>query len=276
MVFRSLRDKIKGRISPYYVSFYHAAVTSINLLKRLFYRRANHHYLFILSPPFSGSTLLSELLSTSPNVSTNNALGTREGQQLPGVLKIMWEAKDKYNPEAGFDWTFIKSQWLKYWDVTKPVLLEKSPPNIVRASEIVSHFSPVSFICMVRDPYAVCESMIRRGYDAAEAAAFAVRCLRFQKDNIEKLANLLFFTYEELTEDPENIKERLGAFLPALSDIDMRRGFRAHNFSGAAMPIRNLNEEKEKNLSQAQRGTISAIFQQNLDILAYFNYCIRF
>lgn len=265
----------KAKISDCYTSFYYASVVLTNTVKRIFHRRTDHHYLFILSPPFSGSTLLSEILSTSPNVSSNNTLGTREGQQLPGVRKLLWESKNKYNPETKFDWPFIRRQWLKYWDVTKPILLEKSPPNIVRAPSLAHHFAPASFMIMVRDPYAVCESMIRRGQDASEAAAFAIRCLRFQKQNIEKLQNFIFFSYEELTDAPEAIREKLIAFMPALQGLDIHRVFKAHNFKNAPMQIRNMNSEKVANLHKTQLKALNRVFRQNEDILAYFNYHLR-
>ena len=61
------------------------------------YKKKQHHYLFILCPPFCGSTLLNELLSTSFYVSCNNNIGTREGQTLPETKDIMfnnrWDKK---------------------------------------------------------------------------------------------------------------------------------------------------------------------------------------
>lgn len=255
-----------------YEFLYYQWIIFGNRLKKILQKKAVNRYLFILAPPFSGSTLLNELLSTSSSVSTNNALGTREGQQLPGVKELMWESKNKYDPQAPYDWPFIRRQWLKYWDVTKPVLLEKSPPNIVRATELMHHFVPASFIIMVRDPYAVCESMIRRGQDATEAAAFAIRCLRLQKQNIETLQNFIFFTYEELTDAPEIIRQKLIAFIPALHDLDVHRIFKAHNFKNAPMPIGNMNSEKMGNLGKAQVEALNRVFSQNGEILAYFNY----
>lgn len=266
---------LRQKFYQWYEFFYYRQIIFRNILRKTFHKRTDNHYLFILSPPFSGSTLLNELLSTSRNVSSNNTLGTREGQQLPGVKKILWESQNKYDPEAKYEWSFIRRQWLKYWDVTKPVLLEKSPPNIVRAVELAHHFAPANFIVMVRDPYAVCESMIRRGQGDTEAAVFIVRCLRFQKENIEKLDNLLFFTYEELADSAEKVKEKLIAWMPMLADIDIRGTFKAHNFKNAPMPVRNMNSEKVANLSKTQREELNRVFKQNEDILAYFNYHLR-
>ena len=49
---------------------------------------SNINSYFILSPPYSGSTMLNQLISSSGNVSCNNNLGTREGQLLPGVKQF--------------------------------------------------------------------------------------------------------------------------------------------------------------------------------------------
>ena len=52
-----------------------------------------HKFLFILSPPYCGSTLLNDIISTSKNVSSNNYLNTREGQTLPEVKQFMFKKK---------------------------------------------------------------------------------------------------------------------------------------------------------------------------------------
>ena len=117
-----------------------------NRFRRLLYKAPNHKFLFILSPPHSGSTLLSEVLSLSENVSENNPVGTREGQQLPEVAPLLFRQSRRWEPDFKPDWPQIKRIWLKYWDVTRPVLLEKSPPNIVRAAELSIHFVPAFFI----------------------------------------------------------------------------------------------------------------------------------
>lgn len=47
------------------------------------------------------------------------------------------------------------TQWSEYWDLTKPVLVEKSPPNLVRTRFLQSLFPKVRFIVMIRHPIAV-------------------------------------------------------------------------------------------------------------------------
>src|SRR4030095_14543472 len=146
-------------------------------------RAIGHRFLFILCPPYSGSTLMHEIICSSPQVSPNNIFGTREGIALPEIRRLLdhrklWDERSKY------PWPLIKKEWLRYWDTSKPILLDKSPANLIRASFIREHFRPASFIVMTCNPYAHCERLIRRNGLTVEAAAFfSMKCLRHQRRN---------------------------------------------------------------------------------------------
>ena len=234
-----------------------------------------HKYLFILSPPFCGSTLLNQLVSTSKNVSCNNNIGTREGQTLPEVRNIMFE-NNRWKKNVSLPWEKIKTVWHKYWDLSKPILLDKSIPNIMRVNDIKEFFNPISFICMVRNPYAQCEGIIRRNGKSAEfAAKFALNCLQYQKANIEKEKNLLFFTYEELCENKNQVVNNIISFIPDLKDIKSEQKFKAHNFkTKRRMEITNLNSEKISKLTKEQLNEINSHFKKEEELLKYFNYTI--
>ena len=111
------------------------------------YKKKQHHYLFILCPPFCGSTLLNELLSTSYYVSSNNNIGTREGQTLPETNDIMFN--NRWDKKKTLPWGEIKKIWRNYWDLSKPILLEKSTTNIMRLENIKHHFRPASFLSLI-------------------------------------------------------------------------------------------------------------------------------
>src|SRR5262249_22463860 len=151
-------------------------------------------------------------------------------QTLPGVRHIMFDHKERWNEHRTYPWEEIKGEWRRHWDLGKPVLVEKSPPNLIRAFDIERCFLPSSFVVMVRNPYAHCEGLIRRnGFSPARAAAFAVKCLRHQRDNVERLGRALLITYEELTTNPERTKARLARFLPELEDISVSEVFTTHH-----------------------------------------------
>ena len=253
---------------------FYSRVLSRNFLNRLVKRKVENTYFFILCPPFCGSTLLNELISTSPNVSANNERDTREGQHLPGLNKIM-ALPSRWEESTQYDWEYIKKQWRRYWDVTKPILLEKSPPNILWAEAIQDHFSPAYFICFNRNPYAHCESLMRRSAnlrEAENAARFAVRCLQYQRKNLAHLENVLHISYEELTEHPVETTRKIERFLPALGTLNPHLEFQAHNYKSKPLPIVNLNDEKIAKLSREQVEAMNAVFRKNKAVLDFFHY----
>ena len=249
----------------------------IRIIRYLTYLKKSHkspQYLFVLSPPYCGSTMLTQLLSSSNNVSCNNYLGTREGQLLPGVKHFMFK-KDRWNPEVKYPWQKVKKIWLRYWDYSKPIFLDKSIPNIMRVDDIQRVFRPIKYICMVRNPYAQVEGIIRRNrQDAKSAAEFAIKCLRFQSKNKFR-NNSLFFTYEELCENGEEVLQRMIKFVPELSDININIKFSSHNFkTKRKMRMTNLNSEKISKISDSDLRIINTVFRKDKDLLSSFNYKI--
>ena len=225
-------------------------------------------YIFILCPPFSGSTLLWKLVSTSPAVSSL----PKEGQFLPEVREIM--RHEPWNPETRYPWERIKAVWEQYWDRDKPLLVEKSPPHIIRTNAIIEHFDPIYFIVMVRNPYAHTEGLMRRSnWGAQRAAEFSVRCLRQQAENAEKLDRTLTLTYEELVSDPAAVSSRIQTFIPEIGDLKHDRSFKLKSIDGdIERKIVNINQKKINNLSMGNLKQINKVFRDNIDVLQYWGY----
>ncbi|MGH8502749.1 MAG: sulfotransferase [Gammaproteobacteria bacterium] len=229
-----------------------------------------HTYLFVLSPPYCGSTVLWRLLATSPAASAHPT----EGQSVDGVRHIMRDRKP-WDPRKKFPWAEIKQKWENVWDMSKPVLLEKSPPNIVWALEIERIFKPSYFIVIMRDPYAFCEGRRRRhkGSHINESAEFWVTCANYQLRNMEKLTNVTHFTYEALADNPAAIKQQILSFLPDLQDIDTTLAFKARSISKPSkQTIRNLNQEKINLLSSADIESVNAVLERNKHLMEFFGY----
>lgn len=267
--------KGNNRLNSTKRNIYFFFVRQFIALKNLFFRRRQNTFLFILSPPFSGSTLLNQILSTSSNISCNNNIGLREGQHLPIVNKIMFH-DDRWNTHKKFPWETIKKIWMRYWDHSKAILLEKSPPNIIRAMEIEQYFTDCKFICLVRNPYAQIEGKIRRHEKGiAEATEEILFYLKTQQKNIEHLKSVLHLSYQELTNHPEVAKEKLIEFIPELSDISITQEYKGHNFkTSSKMGIVNLNKEKIDKLTDGQITLINGIFEKEKEVLEYFGYQI--
>lgn len=255
-------------------TIYYTYIRCIRLFVWIFNQNKSPNFLFILSPPYCGSTMLNQLLSSSKNVSCNNNLGTREGQLLPGVNQYMFQS-DRWEESVNYPWNEVKRIWMKYWDFSKPIFLDKSIPNIIRVEEIEKVFSPIKFICMVRNPYAQVEGIMRRNkQDAYSSALFAVKCLKYQSVNRDR-DNTLFFSYEQLCENGEDTLRKIIDFIPELSDIDLEMEFTSHNFkSEGKMKMVNLNDEKISRISLDDLKVINSIFEKEKDLLNIFDYKI--
>ena len=254
---------------------YYRLLKFIRFFTNRFLGKKEHKFLFILSPPYCGSTLLNQILSTSVNLSCNNHLGVREGQLLPEVKDIMFNNKG-WHSEVNYPWKKIKNVWMKYWDQRKLILMDKTNTNIIRVTEIMKVFDNIYFLGMVRNPYAQVEGIIRRNNATPEyAAQFTLKCLMYQKKNKELEINSLFITYEELCDNKEKVVDKIKLFMPELIDIDSDLKFSAHNFkSDGKMKIQNLNDEKIKKLSANQLVLINSYFNKEVELLNYFGYSI--
>lgn len=224
-----------------------------------------HTYLFILCPPASGSTLLWRILQTSPHVSAFRL----EGQAL---AKEYLFTPDRWDPEKKIPWDQVKRKWQAAWDVSKPILLEKSPPHLVRARQIEEHFPDSRFIVMVRNPYAFCEGLRRRWLkktDLGELARNWVRWAGHQSVNRRTLACSVFFTYEDLCDRPRETCVRLIRFLPELEALSFENEFKIFERS---QPVENLNERQIARLSAADLREINAVLAEHRPLLAEFGY----
>lgn len=245
-------------------------------VKRIIYPSSSHQYLFILSPPYCGSTLLTEIIDSSDSSSINNPIGTCEGHRLPEVKSEMFDHPQRWNPDRRMNWNKIKQAWHRYWDPTKPVLVDKSPPNIMRATRIEKFFNPSHFIIFTRNPYAQVESLMsRKKMLPRDAAEFALTCLSHQKENIEQLDAPLILTYEALTNEPKKTLHAIIEHIPELDDIHLPRALKTHNSVAKANQVSNQNEIKIQRLDRATLEKINSVFSKKRRLLNFFGYRIR-
>jgi hypothetical protein len=235
-----------------------------------------HQYLFILCSHSSGSTALWRLLQTSPHVS---ALPV-EGQFVEAVGPLM--RKTPWNPQEAMPWPAIKAEWEKVWDMNRPILLEKSPPHLLRAQAIEAAFPNAHFIIMVRNPYAYCEGTKRRGRTGlgyqrsatyAQIATGWAREGQYQMENVQQLQRAIYLTYEELADDPARAAARVLAFMPALERLDVEAAHLIHSLEGwLERPITNLNLVQIARLSADDIHEINGVLYNYSKIMAFFGY----
>jgi hypothetical protein len=171
-------------------------------------------YVFILCPPYQGSTILINLLDSSINTTTfvKAPVQFGEGQWLLEKHNILSYELNRWNPNYELDMDKLKEIYDNYWDHSKTIYVEKSPPLICRAKMFENYFKQfgeVYFIVSIRSPYST------NHYSTEEWVKFA----EYQKNNIQNLENCIVTSYEELCLSTNKVIEKIKNTIPELSDI---------------------------------------------------------
>ena len=229
-----------------------------------------HKYLFVLSPPFSGSTLLTEILGTSSNVSIFTTLN-HEGQNIPELKKIL--LPNRWEPNR-ISWKYVKTVFEKNWNMAKPILVEKSPPNLLHAKYIEKYFPSPFFITLIRNPYAWCVGYKQRfpekSYDSIANIWGLMAYYQKQNQNLKKILHL---SYEKLCDNPKESSTKIISFIPDIVDLHFDKQFRLISFDGYKQrPITNLNKRSIELLSENEIKLISDELRKNTDVMDFFNY----
>jgi Sulfotransferase family len=131
----------------------------------------SHRFVFIGGVHRSGTSILHRCLAAHPRVSgfSNTGVEEDEGQLLQSVYPparvFGGPGRFGFDPRAHMteksplvsleNRRKLLHDWEKYWDMELPVLLEKSPPNIIRMRFLQALFPKARFIVVVRHPVAV-------------------------------------------------------------------------------------------------------------------------
>ncbi len=242
------------------------------------------HFLFIITPPFTGSTALAKFINTSCRTMFLEKNG--EGHWLiPGMCGL-----DRMNPKMAVNYNSVKAVWMhRYQSVNRlvgtiDVVIEKSPPNIVRMEKISSLFKNSSFLANNRDPYATCSSILYRQYlekthsrDVRNAALREIASLWIERgarvrDLVEKF-DIPMTTYERFCESPLAVVRTLGLPERVKESIDMEANFRVKDYPQQG--IQNQNARQLDRLDSDDIKTIGSVLREHTGLLDYFGYELK-
>jgi Sulfotransferase family len=179
----------------------------------------------------SGTTPLARSLAAHPQVSGFSGTGVEEdeGQHLqsvypparahggPGRFALapaahLTEASPLLGPDTA---ARLLAQWRPHWDPSRPVLLEKSPPNLIMGRFLQAAFPDASFVMVVRHPAVVSLSTRKwarlRPLGALLDHWFCAH--RLLEEDAAHLRRLLVVKYEHLVGDPQRTLAEIAAFL---------------------------------------------------------------
>ena len=254
-------------------------------------------FLFIICMNNSGSTLLERVLSEcrnavgfpapgGPDQQVNGQGFVPEYMPIPGKIKpkcrrIWTEQAAIIEDESRYNWPKIKRRWRREWshnpkfDTANPrVFLEKSPPNVLRASMLQKHFDNSFFILMHRNPYAVAEGIRRRAGIALERCIqHWIRCAQKQMENEKALQRAIKLSYEELSGQPDYCRQQVLNFVPELDDLDIRKEVAVQSIEGhVRQPIVNYNEKQISLLSAEDLAQINRYLGEVPEVMKHFGY----
>lgn len=189
-----------------------------------------HRYAFICGLHRSGTTLITRCLAEHPMVSGFRETGAieDEGQFLQTVLPLevefggvgrfgfdarahMTENSELNTPAAA---SKLKSEWHRHWDASKPVLIEKTPGNLLRMRLLQKYFEPSYFVIVTRHPIASALATMKW----TEGNLFSllyhwVHCYRITRTDAALIDRTLWLSYEAFVADPVRQLVRLSQFL---------------------------------------------------------------
>lgn len=229
-------------------------------------------YIFVAIPNNSGSTLIHDTICSSKKV----ACMRTEGQFLvaKGVMpdsKTLfarrWSViKDILQNESLYKWDVIKENWHAVWARSgedKTVMLEKSPPNVMRAEMMEKQFPGSSFVLGIRNPYAFAlstRSKIKK-YNVPMIMDHWVACARQQLVNKDKLINKIFIRYEDFCKAPGDYCKLLVDFVPELENVPRPN-------------IKPANARRYHQMTRPYFEKVNAIIKENEDLMDAFGYPI--
>jgi hypothetical protein len=190
----------------------------------------DHRYVFVCGLQRSGTTMLYRYLDEHPEVSalSGTPRATNEGQYVqsvyPGDEYHGKGGRFAFRPEARFTEASplvtpenrekLFAEWSRYWDVSKPYLLEKSPPNVIRTRFLQAMFPNSYFVVLLRHPIPVTLATQPWGGDRAHRLmAHWLRAHELFLEDAPHLERAHTVRYEDLVAEPDAVLGETFAFL---------------------------------------------------------------
>lgn len=182
----------------------------------------------------SGTSLIHRLLRAHPQVSGFAGTGVcqDEGQHLQDLLpparalggpgRFGWHASAHLTEESSLAGSDGRDRllrcWEPHWQLERPVLAEKSPPDLLRFRLLQALFPGAACVAVIRHPLAVALSTrhMRRLFRLRRVGPLVrhwLRCHELFEADRSHLERLHLIRYERFVQDPATELARLLAFL---------------------------------------------------------------
>lgn len=201
--------------------------------------------------------MLHRLLRAHPAISgfTNTGAGEDEGQHLQNVYprtstyggpgRFAFDERAHFTESSNIVSPIARAtllkDWSRYWDLSRPVLIEKSPTNLIRARFLQALFPGAKFIFIVRHPIPVSHSTQKflhniqkwTGQSESELIRHWLVAHDIFLNDLAYVQCWAWFRYEDLITKPQITLKALFDFLglpsifpaePVMGNIGIRHG----------------------------------------------------
>jgi hypothetical protein len=259
--------------------------------------RNGHRFVFIGGLHRSGTTAVCRLIGAHPEASRLSGTGQieDEGQFLQSVYPIddTLGGAERFALHPGAHMTEdsplvagagdqLFEAWAPYWDLTKPLLCEKTPANMVRSRFLQAAFPDSSFIFMSRHPVACALAMRKWEYELYRAPlALLIRnwiaCHRYMSEDLPHLKHAMVMRYEELTADSASGAQAIEQFLglgPGLDASLLHTGLNTRYFESWSTRVFRKGPQRWRNIlkriwCEAEVRYIEARYEREINEFGY-------
>jgi Sulfotransferase family len=190
-----------------------------------------HQLVFLAGLHRSGTTLLARLLAAHPEISgfSDTGVAADEGQHLqtlyPAAQGYGGPGRFGFAPESHLTETSplvsdesaraLFGEWSSHWDLARPFLVEKSPPNLLKTRFLQALFPRSSFVVVLRHPIPVslATAKWRRTRRYHRLLEHSLHCYELFAADRERLERVHVIRYEELVREPEAVLQGIFDFL---------------------------------------------------------------
>jgi hypothetical protein len=249
-----------------------------------------YRFVFVGGVHRSGTSYTARAIATHPGISAFRDTGVQEdeGEHLQSVYPDSWDhggmGRFAFAPAAHLteqsplvnddSRQVLWEEWGRLWDLSRPVLLEKSPPNLLKMRFLQALFPDSGQVLVIRHPVSVVLSSLR-WRTALGGVLSAHRVLdhwiaanELAMADAAHVRRLYVLRYEDLLSDSPHELERISTALDLTPDFSPER-------FDASREARNLEDWKSLAAGSIRRGYFRWIERRYEPLIQRFGYSFR-